>query len=149
MSISVAPTVHTPLDSMAPGQRLTLKRRRESFRLHHIPNWFRMAVLQAKRTHGWSFAEPATSGWQVLLELQRRFESFAYSNRGFDHYGSCGPAFVSQPYMPIAEARRFAQTIADALDLDFTVDGSAVWNRGCAWVEWMPTAAAGLFANAT
>ena len=121
------------LDRQPSKRRSVLLERDSAFELHRIPDWFRRTILAAKRHHGWRFPWNATSRWAVFDAFANRFE-----RRWFDHYGTCGDAFVSQPYAELADVEGWASAVSELLDLDVHVDENAPWFYGCVWIAWTP-----------
>lgn len=127
------------LDRQPPERLAVLKDRDAAFKLHHVPNWFRRAVLKAKREQRWNHHAYSASGWAALEAFTFRF-GHGNGPQMIDHYGTCGRAFVSQPYADLPDGTRWAQTVATALDLDVTIDADAPWFSGCVWIAWTPKA---------
>lgn len=96
-------------------------------RLHHVPNWFRLAVLRA-------FKAPYryhTAGWAAIYRLQAVDERCC---RWIDHWGSTKVAgqqiFVSEPYNLTDDHRNSIQQICDAINCDWYESSLSWWYPG-------------------
>lgn len=117
--------------------RTRLRRIDKRIRYHHVPNWFRRAILAAKKRHGWYFDRYTSSGWEVFSEFKRvNYSVVDYSF--FDHWGSYEEWFVTQPYTSLGAALSIGCTVAELLDLEVETYPVAPWFSWTVWVAFRP-----------
>ena len=92
-------------------------------RLHHVPNWFRRALLKA-----YGCPRHDTSGHAVL------YHAASNDRDWLDHWGSTQidgkAAFVSEPYGLSAESMAAAAELATKAGCRFYVSPNAWWYPG-------------------
>jgi uncharacterized protein (TIGR02996 family) len=97
-------------------------------RLHHLPNWLRLAWLRGVPSG--EGRGRLTAGWAVAMEMDRRFETTRYA-AALDHWGSTTVAgrlcFVNEPYQYAADVLAQCRTLASL------VGGVAAYARQSDW----------------
>ena len=102
-------------------------------RLHHFPDWLRLAWLRnrpADAEKGWH----TTARWQVCDEIVAWLRRANEYVGGLDHWGTTRLGgqlcFVNEPYVSLDSLRRWMRPLADHLRALLVVTDQSAWNPG-------------------